>query len=165
MNPSDERGFGSKDEFLADEAARKLAELLGTSVAGKIPSGAELDLDVELHIRNNMSIASMCVLAALTGADDEMRSLVLRRIRSDHFREKTIEAYLFDRLSRRLEAQDQISRDEIFEDLAAYGPSVWDERTDRGTVYKVNQILSLDPSIDQLTRAIELLELRASEKT
>lgn len=159
----------------AEQAAQNLANLLGRSVAGFIPSSNDdgeslppLDLDIELFRRRNVSLASVVVMAGLLRSKETRRQAILRHITPEYFGEKSFDRFLFERIATRLHQHEDISLSEIETSVTEFGPTVYgepsDERSLVGYRFTVTQILSLAPSPRQIDQAIELRKIWARKK-
>jgi hypothetical protein len=88
----------------ADQAAKHLANLLATSVAGITPdsiNGARIyDIDGELFKGNNVAIAPLVVLSGLINGSNEQRKTILEKIVLPFYHQNSFENQLFDFISK-----------------------------------------------------------------
>jgi hypothetical protein len=149
----------------AEMATQHLADLLGTAVAGFLPSQAdrllkEIDLEVELFRRRNVGLASLALLAALVKSKGPDRERLIRYLRLEHFTKKSIEQFLFSCIVNATTNQQEITAEVLTSFVQEFEPTVWGEppteRSLRGYYFKVAQILAIDPSDAQIEQAVAL---------
>ena len=149
----------------AEKAAQHLADLLGTPVAGFLPSQADqflsqIDLDLELFRRRNVGLAALVLLAMLVKNDGQSRARLIADLRPEYFTQRSVEHFLFVRIMEALSKQQEITAETLAAFVRDYGPTVWleppSERSLAGHYFKVAQILSIKASDAQIEQALVL---------
>ena len=120
----------------------------------------KIDLQVDLFRRRNVWIASFVILAGLLKGDKEQRQRFLSILTPHHFDPKSLARYLFERLSEYLQEHEQVPEAELEKWIPHYEIKVWgspsSERMFFSDHLKLRQILSFNPTEEQVNRAIEL---------
>jgi hypothetical protein len=122
-----------------------------------------LDLDIELFKRRNVTIASLIILAAILKANKPQREKLLDRLTPQHFDPKLLPKYLFEKIVLYLQENESVPISEMEKWIPEFSIEVWgeipSERSLFGRHLTLRQILSFNPTEDQVNRAIELREM------
>ena len=168
MNREEHENAGKQ---AAEGAARHLANLIGTEVAGFTPvtrSGGEpqLDLDVELA-RHNIEVGRLTILAALVAAEAPERSQLLKTVTPDLFRDKSFDQFLYSRIAAAHRQGQTLSPSELEACVQEFGHAVWnepsDERSLQGHRFTVTQVLNLRPTRSHVEHSISLVQTLATK--
>jgi len=121
----------------------------------------KLDLDIEMFRRRNVWIASYVILAGLLKGNRKQRQEYLEVLTPGHFDPKSLPRYLFEKIASYLEEQEIVPEPVLEGWIPQYATEVWgesppNERMLFGNQLTLRQILSFNPTEEQVTRAIEL---------
>ncbi len=160
------------------EIIQTLATYLGLEILGFKPRVINLsirfknfpplpDLDVELS-RNNGGFAQIAVLSGLLRGSREQKEAILAKVKPAGFWEKSLDRYLFDLMAfefNRVGRIDiEIIQSKIPDRANAYFGEPPSDRTLFGDYYNWALVLELQPTWDQVVKAIELLNRRTQGK-
>jgi hypothetical protein len=128
-----------------------------------------IDLDIELFLRYNVTIASFVILSFLLKSGKEQRDELFSRLTPSHFDPKSFARYLFGRLVVYLSENDHVSEEELERWVTDYFLVVWNVFSPKGReLYSVHNklrlTLKLNPTKEQTYRAIELREKKMKDK-
>lgn len=121
----------------------------------------KLDLEVELFRRRNVWIASFVILAGLLKGDKQQRQGYSKILTPGHFDPKSLSKYLFEKIIKYLDKNENVPISELEVWIPEYAIEVWgetppDERMLYSNQLTLRQILSFNPTEEQINRAIEL---------
>jgi hypothetical protein len=121
----------------------------------------KLDLNIELFQRNNVWIASFVILAGLLKGARQQREQFLSILSPFHFDPKSLARYLYTKFALSLQGNETIPISILENWIPQYATEVWgesppEERMLFSNHLKLRQILSLNPTEEQVYRAIEL---------
>ena len=162
--------FWKKKQNPADSAAQHLANLIRTSVAGFTPEppGEKVDLNTELFIRRNVAIAELVIITGLIKGNQAQKELILKSIVPAHLGEKSFEGYLFTIIVDDVENMHEISLITVEQRIPEYSQVVHGEPANKksleGNFFKWSQILSFEPTNEQINKAIEVCQYAAKSK-
>jgi len=121
----------------------------------------KLDLDIEMFRRRNVWIASYVILAGLLKGNRKQRQEYLEVLTPRYFDPKSLPRYLFEKIVSYLAEHESIPESVLESWIPEYSIEVWDknppsERTVFFDQLTLRQVLSFNPTEEQVTRAIEL---------
>jgi hypothetical protein len=121
----------------------------------------KLDLDHELFLMHNIWIASFVILAGLLKGDRQQQQRLLSILKPAYFNPKSLPRYLFEKIASYLEVHEAVPEPVLEGWIPQYAIEVWgdssqNERLLFGDQLKLRQILSFNPTEEQVNRAIEL---------
>lgn len=120
----------------------------------------KLDLEVEIFQRRNVWIASYVILAGLLKGNKEQRKRFLSILAPHYFDSKSLARYVFEKLCEYLQKHEQVPEAELEKWIPQYSIEVWgspsSERMFFSDQLRLRQILSFNPTEEQVIRAIKL---------
>ncbi len=97
-----------------------------------------------------------------------MRSMVFTQFKPEFFQEKSFEHYLVTIVLAKLNEKQELSLGELESKIENYDIEVWavpfNEASIRGEKFKWNQIISFEPTLSQIDRALEICRKNAQRK-
>jgi len=159
----DINNHGEEKSEMDQNLLRLLADLVGTSVGGISPSSDDINLDDELFLSMNMAIASIVIISELIMNSYDLRNTIRREIDSKYLKSKSIEWFLFNEIVEKLNRNEVVEKKELEAITSRYTQEIWGKDSRKEHDYKINQILRLHPTRNQIIRAIELRLLWAKD--
>lgn len=154
----------SNSKGLPDRAAKHLANLLGVSIAGQVPDNMQIDIEKELFVGNNVTLASLVIVAGFLWGNSDVRDELVSEVNPLILREKSLEWYVYQSMLKAYAQSKSVEVDVIEEDLSDYGPQVWGEPTGEASWLRWRQIRSMKPSTEEILQAIHLRVKWATKK-
>jgi hypothetical protein len=114
----------------------------------------EVDLDIELSVRRNISLARLVVLNVLAYARQPYQTEVLKHLHPEHFR-NAFDRFLFENMVDMIRNRGQVDVEELRRRIPSFAP----EATEfiEGCLANYAQMLSFNPTPEQVERAFDLL--------
>ena len=124
-----------------------------------------LDLQDELYRRNNVAIATLVVLSALIKGKSIQQKTILNRLKPEYLGPKLIYSYLYTLIVEDIKNLGEVDISSILDKIPEFGPKIFGEPSSKlkGDYFNFALILNIDPTVDQVAKAIDMVEISAKK--